>query len=307
MPSFLKSRKVHELAAITPGISGSASAAQDPDPAWRRLQRGADRAEARSLSPLRVGRHPLLCVGLRLDPQSAESAATAAGAQALKQGDRSLVLRIPRLDGAPELGPVVLKHYLPGRFPDPRDACARSKAVRSLLAARALQRRGFRVAEPLAAWSRPGCGSWLLLRALDGHEPLHVLAARLDEPARRALLADFADCLRRLHAAGVAYRDLKPSNVMVTAARGERFAFIDHDRNRFSSGPVPRGLILRDLAAVNAGLPPVVRAAERWQALARYDAGMLARPRWKHEVSLILLESARRRHRWVPRRLLGGA
>lgn len=302
----MRPRKVHELPAITPGMSGSASAAQDPDPAWRRMQRRADRAEARILSPLRVGRHPLLCVGQRLDPQSAESAA-AAGAQALKQGDRSLVLRIPRLASAPELGPVVLKHYLPGRFLDPRDACARSKAVRSLLAARALQRRGFRVAEPLAAWSRPGCGSWLLLRALDGHEPLHELAGRLDEPGRRALLADFADCLRRLHAAGVAYRDLKPSNVMVAAERGERFAFIDHDRNRFSAGPVSRRLMLRDLAAVNAGLPPVVRAAERWQALARYDAGMIARPRWQSEVSLILLESARRQHRWIPRRLLGGA
>jgi tRNA A-37 threonylcarbamoyl transferase component Bud32 len=270
--------------------------------AWRQGMRRADRAALRG----RRGRHPALWrrVGLP-DPAWWQAAgAAAAGDALLKQGKSSRVVRLT----APTGEAVILKHYLPTRRLDPRDSLGFSKAMRSLLAAEALERRGFDVARPWACWSRPGEGSWLLLEDLAETRPLHEEVLHHEGPARAALLAALADTLRRLHRSGVAYRDLKPSNLMVGRDDdAPRFHFVDHDRNRFSSREVPRRIALRDLAAVHAGLPPAVRASERMAALRRYEPALAARPAWERDIPPVLAEAAARAHRWVPHGLLGAA
>lgn len=223
----------------------------------------------------------------------------------LKEGSRSRVGLVRLADGAV----AVLKHSLPRFAGDPRDRCGRSKALRSLLAAEGLRRRRIPAARPLAAWSRPGRGSWLLLEHLPAHRPLQQVAPELRGPARAELLGELAVLARWMHDLGVRYRDLKPSNVMVdpAAAPGARLALIDHDRNRFSRRPVARAAAMRDLAALHAGLPPAVRASERLAALHAYDPALLERAAWRRWVRPLLAEAAARAHRWVPRRLLAGA
>ena len=202
----------------------------------------------------------------------------------------------------------VLKHYFPSKALDPRDWLGRSKAVRSLLAAEALQRRGFAVAQPLAAWSKRGEGSDLLMENLDDFLPFHLAVLELEGEERQDLLDQVAQLVRRLHLAGVAYRDLKPSNLMVRVplVGEEDLRFVDHDRNRFSRDVVSEEVALRDLAALHAGLPPQVRASERMKALLRYDSSLAERARWSRLLPAVLQEAAERRHRWIPRRLLAG-
>lgn len=268
--------------------------------AFRAAQRAADRRAGRE----RRGRHPILLRMPGLDLAALEAAAVARAGEVLKPGPGAWVLRLPLPTGQP----VVLKHYPPTRRLDPRDAFGRSKAVRSLLAAEALARRGFHVARPLAAWSRPGRGSWLLLEDCAGAEPLHEAITRVEGRERAHLLAAFAREVRLLHAAGVAYRDLKPSNVLVRAsASGPVFLFLDHDRNWFLPVATPLRLARRDLAAIHAGLPPAVRATERLLALRAYCAEWSAPPLWRRAVRPLLREAAARAHRWAPRRLLAGA
>jgi hypothetical protein len=279
--------------------------------AWRRRQRGLDRLERALFAPWRAGFHPAWSAHAGCDFAALERLAEAGGGSLLKPGPGARVLRI-KSDAAvigKDFGPtLVLKHYPPTRRADPRDACGRSKAARCVLAAHALIRRGFDVARPLAAWSGPGRGSWLLMEDLAGFVPLHRAAADCRGTAREQLLRAVAQCVRRLHASGVAFRDLKPSNLLVREAHGRwDLALVDHDRNWFFRWPAPAALARRDVAALHAGLPPEVRAAERARALSAYDPRWLERGTWRRQVRPLLREAARRRHRWIPRRLLGGA
>ncbi|RMH03879.1 MAG: hypothetical protein D6702_04875 [Planctomycetota bacterium] len=221
----------------------------------------------------------------------------------LKEGARSRVGRV--LLGR---GTAILKHYLPTGRPDPRDRLGFSKAVRSLLAAESLLRRSIPAARPLAAWSRPGRGSWLLLEDLPGHAPLDRALLELEPAKRGHLLAETARYLAWMHRCGVACRDLKPSNLLADpqAPPGRRLVLIDHDRNRFRTEAVDRRLAIRDLAALHAGLPPEIRASERLRALLTYDPRLTARPEWRRWVRPLLEEAAARDHRWRPRRLLAG-
>jgi len=267
--------------------------------AWRQDIRRRDRAAlaARRGSHPQVFREPGLASAN--DWEALSRSVSHAGI--LKQGKSSRVVRLHATDGTP----VILKHYLPTRRLDPRDRLGFSKAMRSLLAAEALDRRGFLVARPLACWSRAGAGSWLLLEDLADSLPLHQAAAETCGADRRELLTAVARTVRRLHRSGVAYRDLKPSNLMVRLQPLE-LRFVDHDRNRFSSREIPRRVALRDLAALHAGLPPEIRATERLRALQCYDPSLLDAEQWNRFLPAVLEEAAQRRHRWIPRRLLGG-
>ncbi|TAH34607.1 MAG: hypothetical protein EYC70_16885 [Planctomycetota bacterium] len=260
-----------------------------------RRARRQQRREQRGLHP-QVWRQPALAAAA---PEL--EAAAAAGHAPLKLGDRSSVVRV-----AGGGGPLVVKHFRRTKALDPRDALGRSKALRNLDAAERLLRRGFPAAQPLAAWSRPGAGSWLVLEDLPGHLPLHEAVLRVRGAQRAALLRELARLVRRLHLSGVAYRDLKPSNLLVDPERHD-FILVDHDRNRFLRRAVPPELARRDLAALHAGLPPEVRASERLRALRAYDPRWSRREMWRAHVRPLLREAARRRHRWMPRRLLGGA
>ncbi len=244
------------------------------------------------------GPHPVLW---RIPPQALDSFPERG---ILKEGKRSRVMRTRLADGSP----AVLKHYLPSRRIDPRDRLGRGKALRCLFLAEGLLRRGLRAARPLGAWSLPGRGSWLLLEDLPQHRPLDRVLLTLSPSAREELLQTVAHLLHHMHRLGVAYRDLKPSNLLVApeAATPDRLCLVDHDRNRLGTQEVPPALAIRDLAALHAGLPPLLRASERMRALASYDPLLAIRPNWELLIRPLLEEAAARQHRWIPRRLLGG-
>lgn len=265
--------------------------------AWATTQDAAARKEMH-------GPHPAIWRCAVPDLAALQALAADPPQGCLKRGNTSTVLRVSLADGTR----AVLKHYLPTKRMDPRDRLGRSKAMRSLLAAESLKRRGFAVVEALGAWSVAGKGSYLLLQDYPEAVPMHEAVLQVEGPARAAILANVARTVRRLHRAGVAYRDLKPSNVLVQmpGTSLEHLLFLDHDRNRFQAQAVEREVAMRDLAAVHAGLPPEVRASERLAALRHYDPELLQAPIWRGAIPPLLEEAAQRTHRWIPRRLLSG-
>lgn len=275
--------------------------------ALRNTARAADKAARAAIQ----GKHPEVWRIEAFDPSELEvllqRAPTQAGEQtatgsALKFGNSSTVQRVTLADGRR----AVLKHYLPTKRFDPRDRLGHSKAIRSLLAAEALERRGLFVARAWAAWSYPTRGSFLLLEDLSDLLPLHKAVLEVEGAARQALLANVGQTIRRLHRAGVAYRDLKPSNMLVRlpGTTLEDLRFLDHDRNRFLRNEVPAKQAMRDLAALHAGLPSEVRAGERLKALQSYDPRLLQRDQWNRFMPGLLEEASLRNHRWIARRLL---
>ena len=280
--------------------------ADAPAAAFAKLRADAERSDRAVRRELK-GLHPSLW---RMSPLSEEerdaleSQAASRPADSLKLGDTTTVFRTRLADGTP----IILKHYLPTKRLEIRDILGRSKAMRSLLASEALQHRGFGVAKALGAWSRPGKGSYLILEDLADHLPVQKALRKLSGVERRDLLASVADVIRRLHRAGVAYRDLKPSNLLVAlpGTQCSDFRFLDHDRNRFRKEELPESLALRDLAAFQAGTPKEVRATEQWQAMLVYMPEIKQRETWKRCMPPLLHEAAERKHHWIARILLGG-
>lgn len=287
----------------SPATPPAADASREAFAALRATARHADRAVRREIR----GLHPSLW---RIAPPSKqnlgalEAQAASRPVDSIKLGDTSTVFRTTLQDGTP----IILKHYLPTKRYELRDILGRSKAMRSLLASEALQHRGFGVAKALGAWSRAGKGSFLILEDLADHLPVQKALRKLSGQERANLLATVANVIRRLHRAGVAYRDLKPSNLLVAlpGTQCSDFRFLDHDRNRFRSKEVPEAMALRDLAAFHAGTPAEVRAAERWRAMQVYMPEIQQREIWKRCMPALLHEAAERKHHWIPRKLLGG-
>ncbi|MDA0667917.1 MAG: hypothetical protein O3A95_09565 [Planctomycetota bacterium] len=287
----------------SPANPPAADAAQEAFTELRATARRADRAVRREIR----GLHPSLW---RIAPPSArelralEAQAASRPTDSMKLGDTTTVFRTTLQDGTP----VILKHYLPTKRFEMRDIWGRSKAMRSLLASEALQHRGFGVAKALGAWSRSGKGSFLILEDLADHLPVQKALRKLNGQERAALLAAVADVIHRLHRSGVAYRDLKPSNLLVAlpGTQCSDFRFLDHDRNRFRSDEVPEVMALRDLSAFHAGTPAEVRATERWRAMQIYMPEIQQREIWKRCMPPLLHEAAERQHHWIPRKLLGG-
>ncbi|MGB0952086.1 MAG: lipopolysaccharide kinase InaA family protein [Planctomycetota bacterium] len=279
-------------------------AADAADGAFEELRAWACAQDAAARKQLR-GAHPSIWRREVPDLDALQELANHPPATCLKRGKTSTVLRTTLADGTA----TVLKHYLPTKRLDPRDRMGRSKAIRSLMAAEALKRRGFSVVEALGAWSVAGKGSYLLLADYPDALPMHEAVLTVQGADRAALLANVGRTVRQLHRAGVAYRDLKPSNVLVQmpGTACEDLLFLDHDRNRFQPQAVQAETAMRDLAAVHAGLPPQVRATERLLALRHYDPELLERDCWQDLMPALLQEAAERAHRWIPHRLLGGA
>jgi hypothetical protein len=236
----------------------------------------------------------------------------AAELQPMKAHKRGVVTRIP----SPSGGFLVLKHFPPHKKIDPRNAMGYSKAIASLHAADALNRRGLRAAYGFAAWSEPGNGSWMLMENLESHQALQTAVVEKQGLERAELLAALARFARRMHLLGVAYRDFKPSNILVDldAWPTVEFVLIDHDRNRFHNSEIAPPRARRDLAALHAGLPPEVRAAERLQALRIYGGpwrkhtcnwgyrGTL----WEQQIPKLIQEAKQRDRVWKSHRLLEG-
>jgi hypothetical protein len=243
----------------------------------------------------------------------------------LKAHKRGVVSRIahPNADASitsnasAESACLILKHFPPHKKVDPRNSLGLSKAIFSLHASEALNRRGLRAAIGYAAWSQPKQGSWMLLEDLAGFEALQDVLVAIQGKERAAVLAKLAHFTRRMHLLGVAYRDFKPSNILLryAAADDVEIALIDHDRNRFRGDEIRPGRARRDLAALHAGLPAQVRASERMQALRIYGGPWREHlcnwgyrgDLWDQQMPKLVAEAIRRDRLWKARRLLAGS
>jgi len=154
-----------------------------------------------------------------------------------------------------------------------------------------------------------------LLEDLAGFDALQHVIAETSGDARAALLDRLARYARRMHLLGVAYRDFKPSNILVRYRNADEIeiAVIDHDRNWFLGHEIPPSRARRDLAALHAGLPNQVRASERMRALRVYggrwrenrcDWGYRG-PLWEQQIPKLVAEAVRRDRLWKPIGLLG--
>jgi tRNA A-37 threonylcarbamoyl transferase component Bud32 len=156
------------------------------------------------------------------------------------------------------------------------------RALRTWRMGHALLARGVETPRPLAVivprWFSRRRESWLATEWLEGGENLTAFLERLSsrEPllGRRTLDAaarSVGDLIGRMHAAGIAHRDLKASNLLLSAAGTELRAWvIDLD-----------GVSLRSQ----------VSAARRARNLARLALGLAHRPEITHTVRLRFLRS----------------
>ena len=123
--------------------------------------------------------------------------------------------------------------------------------------ARHLLAHGIDTPEPLGVEVTAG-ESVLVVRKVEGAVQVRDFFLRHDDPSREepAVRATFEEVVsalgriaRRLHDAGVFYRDLTDGNVLVTEGeRGPRLWLVDLDRARVRSGPLGTFDRLRDLS-----------------------------------------------------------
>lgn len=159
---------------------------------------------------------------------------------------------------------------------DFRQPAGRTRAERSERIARHLLAHGIDTPEPLAVEVTPG-ESVLVVRRLDGAEQVRAFFLRRDDPARpapsvSATFEEVVDALgrlaRKLHDAGVFFRDFSDGNVLVTAGSAEpRLWLVDLDRARIRKGPLGTLNRLRDLSR-----PGLNREEDRLRLLEAYFA-----------------------------------
>ena len=186
---------------------------------------------------------------------------------------------------------VVVKRVRRRRFE--RDG--RTRAERSLAVAQALAAAGIGTPEPMGVEVTPE-ESVFVARRLEGAAQVREWFLHRDDPARfpaPALpfrLEDVVDGLgrlaRRLHDAGVFFRDFTDGNVLLTAGEaGEpRFWLVDLDRARIQGRPLGWTLRMRDLAR-----PGLNRREDRARLLAAYCAPRPA-PAWLRGCVTLLRE-----------------
>lgn len=168
--------------------------------------------------------------------------------------------------------PVVVKRI--GR--DFRQGEGNTRAERAVRIARHLAVHGIDTPEPLGIEVTPE-ESVLVVRKIDGAVQIRAFFLRRDDPARepppvRAAFEEIVAALgrfaRRLHDAGVFFRDLSDGNVLVTEGDGgPRLWLVDLDRARIRKGPLRTFNRLRDLAR-----PGLTRRADRQLLLRSYWA-----------------------------------
>lgn len=130
-------------------------------------------------------------------------------------------------------------------------------ALRSLATARALVARGIPTPEPLAA-EVVGEESWYVARRLEGAVQIRAWFLYRDDEGRarpglpfsfEAVVEALGRMARRMHDAGVFFRDLTDGNVLVTGeADLPELWLVDLDRARMSAGPLSLFRRYRDLA-----------------------------------------------------------
>ena len=140
---------------------------------------------------------------------------------------------------------------------DLRQRLTTSKAMRSLTTARALIARGLATPEPLAA-EVVGNESWYVARKLGDASQIRAWFLHRDDSSRprpplRFSFEEVVEALgkfaRRMHDAGVFFRDFTDGNILVTSEEGRlRLWLVDLNRARISDGPVSRLRRYRDLA-----------------------------------------------------------
>jgi serine/threonine protein kinase len=213
----------------------------------------------------------------------------------LKEGDVSTVSRVHDANG----NSFILKHYKPTRRLDIRDLLGHSKAIRSFLAAESIQRRGFLVGAPLAAWSKSGAGSFFLLEDLPSLSKLQDYLKSQDFCSQSFSLQYLAKWAFELHSHGIWYRDLKPSNILVEPQSNgaSSFVLIDHDRNRFLETNVPRSKAIQDLAALYGGFPDSLSPKCRLTFLEAYCDENSSSSFWESWVRPIEKLANQRRHK----------
>jgi hypothetical protein len=156
--------------------------------------------------------------------------------------------------------PVVVK-----KVPlDLRQRLTVPKALRSLATARALLARGLATPEPLAA-EVVGNESWYVARRLEGASQIRAWFLRRDDPRRpdpplpfsfEEIVEALGGLARRMHDAGIFFRDFTDGNVLVTEESGAlRLWLVDLNRARVGEAPVPRLSRYRDLARPGLNRP----------------------------------------------------
>jgi tRNA A-37 threonylcarbamoyl transferase component Bud32 len=168
--------------------------------------------------------------------------------------------------------PVVVKRIRR----DFRQGEGNTRAERALRIARHLAAHGIDTPEPLGIEVTPE-ESVLVVRKLDGAVQIRAFFLRRDDPGReeppvRASFEEVVTALgrfaRRLHDAGVFFRDLSDGNVLVTGGEGgPRLWLVDLDRARIRKRPLRMLNRLRDLSRPGLG-----RAADRQLLLRSYWA-----------------------------------